>query len=686
MLILSGMKDPAVAGTVAPPLRTALATLGPDDDVPVIIKLTGTVNLETINDREKSVRRSKIVTSLRESAAVSQKQLATFLRNNRTKKIRQLWIINGLAVTVPASLVDEIAQFPGVAAVMPDGVTHAPVTSYGAAAEPEWNIAAIHARNIWNLGYTGQGVVVANMDSGVNLDHPDLQGRWRGGTNSWFDPNGEHAVPADVDGHGTQTMGIMVGGDAGGSFIGVAPGARWIAVKIFNDAGDASDSVIHEGFQWLLDPDGDPATNDAPDVVNISWGFKDPTHGCITEFQPDVQALKAAQIALSFSAGNDGPNPATSLSPANYAESFAVGAVDAAHTIAGFSSRGPSACGGIYPNVVAPGVNVLSSGLNTGIPGAEYAVVSGTSFAAPHVAGAMALLLSAVPSLDVSMLEAALMNSATDLGSGGPDNAYGNGLIELSGAYRFLKKDRVAVYRNGLWYADRSGNVQWDGEVIDSLYRFGFADALPVSGDWTGDGVGKLGLYHNGAWTLDTTGSGTLNAGNTTCSFGVGLKGAAPVTGDWKGTGTTKIGVYADGTWYLDLNGNGAWDGTPTDGRYSFGVGLAGAIPATGDWTGTGSTKIGVYADGTWYLDLNGNGAWDGTPTDGRYSFGAGLAGAIPVTGDWTGTGSTKIGVYTDGTWYLDLNGNGAWDATPTDGAHTFGSGLSGAVPVVGRW
>jgi len=635
MLILSGMKYPASAGIVDPPLRASLATLGPDDDVQVIIKLTGTVNLEKINDREKSVRRSNIVTSLRETADVSQKQLITFLQKKQTNKLRQLWVINGLATTVPASLVDEIAHFPGVAAVMSDGVTHAPVTTYGTAAAPEWNISAIHAQDLWNLGYTGQGIVVANMDSGVDPDHPDLQGRWRGGTNSWFDPNGEHAAPADVDGHGTQTMGIMVGGDAGGSSIGVAPGAQWIAVKIFNDAGEASDSVIHEGFQWLLDPDGNPATNDAPDVVNISWGFEDPTHGCNTEFQPDVKALKAAQIALSFSAGNDGPNPSTSLSPANYTESFAVGAVDATHTIAGFSSRGPSACGGIYPNVVAPGVNVLSADLNLGIPGAEYTTVTGTSFAAPHVAGAMALLLSAFSSVDVSMLEAAMKYSAVDLGVGGPDNVYGNGLIDVLGAYRFLSKDRVAVYRDGLWYADRSGNLQWDGEAVDRTYRFGFAGAHPVAGDWNGGGTGKLGLYRNGTWTVDVTGSGTLNAGNTTYSFGVGLNGALPVTGDWNGNSISKIGVYADGTWYLDLNGNGAWDGTPTDGTYVFGTGLAGAIPVTGDWTGTGSTKIGVYADGTWYLDLNGNGAWDAIPIDGVHTFGTGLSGAVPVVGTW---------------------------------------------------
>ena len=202
-----------------------------------------------------------------------------------------------------------------------------------------------------------------------------------------------------------------------------------------------------------------------------------------------------------------------------------------------------------------------------------------------------------------------------------------------------LAPSELGIYDNGVWYVDLNGNGMWDGTPTDALYY-----------------------------------------------FGGGLTAAVPVTGNWTGTSTTKIGVYADGVWYLDLNGNGIWDGTPTDGLYYFGGGLSGAVPVTGDWTGTGGTRIGVYADGVWYLDLNGNGIWDGTPTDGLYYFGGGLSGAVPVTGDWTGTGGTRIGVYADGVWYLDLNGNGIWDGTPTDGLYYFGGGLSGAVPVTGDW
>ena len=483
-LLLIGMVLPVGAGTIESSLRNKLAAADPHDEIPVIIRLIGKADLEKIQDREKGVRKAKIIRALKETANSAHPQLQAFLAKNKTKKHRSLWLINGIAATVPVALVAELAAFPGVEAVTLDAMIHSPETTYSSAGVPAWNITAIHAQELWNLGFTGQGVVVANLDSGVDLDHPDLQGRWRGGTNSWFDPNNEHSSPADVNGHGTQTMGIMVGGAAGGTSIGVAPGARWIAVKIFNDAGDASYSAIHAGFQWLLDPDGNTETDDAPDVVNNSWGLQDSAHGCITEFQTDIVTLKTAGIALTFSVGNDGPAAATSVSPANYPESFSVGAVDSTDSLLNLSSRGPSACGGgIYPGVVAPGVDIRTTDLFLGIPDA-YVTKSGTSFAAPHLAGAMALLISAVPGLHLPQLETALKNSATDLGVAGADNDYGHGLVDVLRAYRLLKEDRIAVYFDGLWFADVNGNGLWDGTPTDRIYWHGFNGVTPVTGNW----------------------------------------------------------------------------------------------------------------------------------------------------------------------------------------------------------
>jgi hypothetical protein len=271
------------------------------------------------------------------------------------------------------------------------------------------------------------------MDTGVDVTHPDLAGRWRGGTNSWYDPNGEHpATPTDVSGHGTWTMGVMVGGDAGGSSVGVAPDATWIAVKIFNDRGTATSTAIHQGFQWLLDPDGNPATADAPDVVNNSWAMS--ASGCLLDFQPDLASLRAVGILPIFAAGNYGPLPGSSSSPANNPEAFAVGATDDADALYPYSSRGPSACGQpVYPQLAAPGVGIHTTDLY-----GLYADPTGTSVAAPHVAGALALLLQAFPGMSADRQAAALESSAVDLGPAGADNSYGYGRLDALAAYQWL--------------------------------------------------------------------------------------------------------------------------------------------------------------------------------------------------------------------------------------------------------
>jgi uncharacterized repeat protein (TIGR01451 family) len=161
--------------------------------------------------------------------------------------------------------------------------------------------------------------------------------------------------------------------------------------------------------------------------------------------------------------------------------------------------------------------------------------------------------------------------------------------------------------------------------------------------------------------------------------WGSGAPGEVLVFGDWNGDGRTKIGVYRDGEWLLDYNGNGVWEGTPADKIVYFGS--PGFAPVVGDWNGSGTTKVGVYKDGTWILDYNGNFQWD-AGIDKFVYFGS--AGQTPVLGDWNGSGSTKIGVYQDGLWVLDYNGNDAWDGLSVDKLLYFGA--PGQTPVVGDW
>lgn len=424
---------------LAPSLRQEVESAQSDEMITVIVTLREQTNLRRIAEANRARRLERVVKALRHTADDEQKGLRALLEQRRSEglvsRIEPLWIFNGLILTATPAVIQEVAQRGEVLRITPNETIPAPQPLPATASLPEPNLEVINAPALWDLGLRGQGIVVANMDTGVDASHPDLAAQWRGGTNSWFDPNGEHpTTPTDVHGHGTWTMGVMVGRDAGGTAIGVALEAQWIAVKIFNDSGAANVEGIHQGFQWLLDPDGNPQTPDAPHVVNNSWAFGNP--GCNLEFQLDLQALRAAGILPVFAAGNSGPNPGTSHSPANYPEAFAVGATDNDDGMYFYSSRGPSACGEdwtVFPEISAPGVNIRTVDLF-----GTYTSASGTSLAAPHAAGALALLLSANPALSADQQAAALIQSAVDLGLPGPDNDYGYGRLDVLAAYYWL--------------------------------------------------------------------------------------------------------------------------------------------------------------------------------------------------------------------------------------------------------
>ncbi len=369
---------------IEPDLEQALESGG---EVAFIAQFHQGLNLDAFPGQGKGggMQLAALLWALRNQADASQKTAVELLQAGGAKKITQLWSINALAATAGPAVVWDLAALPEVESIKLDATLAAPGPQTAATSEPEWNLVTVGAPTVWNQGQTGDGTVVAGMDTGVDAAHADLVGRWRGGSNSWFDPNGEHATPYDRNGHGTWTIGAAVGGMPAGPAIGVAPGAQWIAVKIFNDADYASLSAIHSGFQWLLDPDGNPATNDVPDVVNASWGYPNEVNQCYEEFGPDVDLLKIAGIAVVFSAGNQGT--AGSVSPADNAEGFGVGAVDSSGTVASFSSLGPSACDGTsFPEVVAPGVNIRVADLTFGgVFPDSYTSMSRDLFLPPHM-------------------------------------------------------------------------------------------------------------------------------------------------------------------------------------------------------------------------------------------------------------------------------------------------------------
>lgn len=483
----------ASAGTLDPELAALMAGLRPNDRVDVIIACADRVKRAEYADTNLRLLRRKLVRALKTKATVCQKLVARGRATADDENERVLWSINSVAANLRVKRIRNIAQRRDVDTVylnkqveLPPPVE--PVVS-GAPGDPGytfWNLSETRVTDLWDMGHYGLGVVVATMDTGVDPDHQDLAANWRGGGNSWYDPSGEHATPFDASGHGTGVMGVILGGNSTGVDIGAAPGAEWVAAKIFDDAGVSDLARIHQSYQWMLDPDGDPETDDAPDIVNNSWVLQGSQNDCLGEFSTDIALLKDAGIAVVFAAGNFGPGGASSMEPANDPGSLSVGAVDFYQDVLYTSSRGPSSCGGaIYPRLVAPGESIFTTGLTGGGSNpSAWMFASGTSYAAPHVAGVMAVLKSAVPDATPAALENAIESGALDVAAPGPDHESGHGYLDAVEAY-FLLGDPGPTDADGDGVSDALDQCPGTpaGESVDA----NGCSASQLDGD--GDGV-----------------------------------------------------------------------------------------------------------------------------------------------------------------------------------------------------
>lgn len=357
-----------------------------------------------------NLRGEYVVRQLKETAHRSQRNVLELLEREGVSH-RSFWIVNAVYVRGgDAGLVETLRSYRGLSRIarkrayeIPRPALEVPLLGVSAI---EWNIDRIGAPSAWSsFGARGEGIVVANIDTGVDYTHPALVTQYRGNhgdgrfdhSYNWFDPSGvcsDPAVPCDNQGHGTHTMGTMVGGDGGANQIGVAPGARWIAAKGCGTSMCSDDALLASG-EWILAPTDATGENPRPDlrphVVNNSWGGLPGD----TFYQGVVDAWVAAGIFPAFAIGNAGSYCGSASSPGDYPKSYAAGAFDIGNMIAKFSSRGASMFGGeLKPNIAAPGVNIRSS-----VPNGGYAAFSGTSMASPHVAGTVALIWSASLSL-----------------------------------------------------------------------------------------------------------------------------------------------------------------------------------------------------------------------------------------------------------------------------------------------
>ncbi|MFG3369193.1 S8 family serine peptidase [Streptomyces sp. NPDC048156] len=645
--------DSAPSPKVDSALRAAVDDGG---DASFFVVLKDQADLSSARGKRTHASRAKSAFSaLRGKAAKSQSSLTSFLDKERVGH-QDYWIVNAVQVTGDKKLVAQLAKRSDVASIVKEQHYKLDATeraTAGAATDtdpvtPEWGVKDIKADQVWDqYDDRGEGIVIANVDSGVQYDHPALKANYRGNNGdgsfthdyNWYDPTGQcpTSAPCDNNGHGTHTMGTMVG--AGG--VGVAPGAKWIAAKGC-ESSSCSDASLLAAGQWILAPTDhngqNPRPDLAPDIVNNSWGGGDTTF-----YQDIVEAWNAAGIFEAFASGNDGDGVtcSTGHAPGSQAPAYGVGAYDVNGKIADFSGFGPSRLdGSMKPNISAPGVNVRSTW-----PGNTYKSISGTSMATPHVAGAVALLWASAPSLigDIDATRKLLDEGAVDVddthcgGTAGANNVWGEGKLDIFASVD--KAPHTAAVVTGK-VTDKATGAALSGVTVKAT---GPASTRTVT--TSADGTYRLTLpagtydfalsgygYANGSASGVTVTTGeqatedfTLNAVTSHAVSGTVLdvtgKPLAKATVQVAGTPVASVTTDASGRFTLPKVAEGSYTltATPTAPVLCNGV-YSGALAVDGDETLTARLPA--------RSDAAGNSC-----TPGTYSWIAG-SGKVALSGD----------------------------------------------------
>lgn len=373
-----------------------------------------------------------VLRSRARAARPGRKALPLAPGQGREEDVKDLWVVNGYGLAVSPDALKLLSQDPRVEAVFENFQVQTPELlplSEGILDEDpaNWGLEKTGASQVWDLfGLTGRGVRIGHLDTGVDAGHPDLQGKIA----AWAEFDADGALvpgsrPHDNGLHGTHTAGTLVGGSAGGGPVGVAPDARLISAKVLGAAGGTLLQVL-AGMQWVLDPDNDPATDDGAHILNMSLGAA----GRYEVFDVLVDRLLDAGVLPVFAIGNGGKDLTTA--PANSPRALGVGATTADDRVAVFSGSGETLWQGqkyLKPEIAAPGYGIRSA-----IPGGGYRSASGTSMAAPHVAGAAALILQARPGMAPEDLQKLLRETAADIGAPGVDARSGAGRLDVLSA------------------------------------------------------------------------------------------------------------------------------------------------------------------------------------------------------------------------------------------------------------
>ncbi len=477
---------------ISPDLQDEMALRRDNELIPIVINLSFQPDLENLKTATRAMtrfqKRDYIINQLKTIATITQVNILSYLRREHEEKaqmIKSIYLANVIAVRLQNQLISNVANMSEVNYVFMDHVSFD-------LSDTTWNVKKIRADDVWqNFGYTGDGVIVGVMDTGIDYDHEDLDGNiwvnpaedfngngrpdfypYYGGGDldyqdndnngkvddlvgwDWNNGSSEDNNPMDDYGHGTHVAGIIAGDGTNGTKTGVAPGAKIMPLKIWQ-SGSGPSSNYWKAVEYALE--------NGADIVNLSGGkrYYQISEAEKATFRQVFESAITAGMAIVVAAGNEGhltggyDPPNNIRTPGNVPMVITVGATDINDNIAYFSSRGPvewwnlckpadewglAICyndypyppGLLKPDASAPGVNVTSTKWGGG-----YTIMSGTSMATPATSGVVALMLEAAPNMAPEMAKDILEGTALELGPAGKDSIYGSGRIDAYDALKY---------------------------------------------------------------------------------------------------------------------------------------------------------------------------------------------------------------------------------------------------------
>jgi subtilisin family serine protease len=512
-------QEKVIGYSVTNDLLNQMEQLSDNELIRINIRLTDQYDVQNLEEAfpalDRAGRRALVTGELKSFSQRTQKGILELIdskaKESKAELIYSLWISNVITAMASKELIYELSQRSDIDRIdwdeernllmAQESVLEGGDDSPEGTLEITYNVNIMNVPAVWALGFQGQGVVVAVLDTGVNYNHADLESHmW---THPSYPNHGWNFIennndPMDYQSHGTHCAGTVASDGTAGSQAGMAPLAQIMALKILNNSGGGTESGVWAGIQFAIDY--------GADVLSLSLGWQQSWGPDRLTWRNTFNNALAAGVISAVAAGNEGTSPGVpnnlrtpgdvpppwlhpdQTTTGGISGVVSVGATNSSDVIASFSSRGPvtwqtvspfndypynPGMGLLRPDVTAPGVDVKSCS-HTNNNG--YLTMSGTSMATPGVAGVMALLLSKNPNLTPAEISMALELTSVDLGTAGKDNTYGTGRVNALAAINYVNYPGPVYSSHSIVDPNSNGQIEAGESILLSIEMYNGSD------------------------------------------------------------------------------------------------------------------------------------------------------------------------------------------------------------------